>query len=389
MPPRQDPNVVANAEDANAEDVEDEEEEEEEEVAADAEAPPGDPVAAAALLLLQRGVIGVDPGQIGAPDGNIALAGGPRLPQSEIGRLTWFKGNTKDTITAEAWIDQVDRHITVLHWSPEQTAGAAIEAMREDANIWRENLGYSSETKPLITDWTLLRPVFLARFTKLKNRAARVQALGQLKQGNESVHAYHDRVTHSLNKLTALKMSQRPAGPRTEGYLECREDLQAAIFLCGLKPELKTAVETELEETSSLKDILKRALKVEQAHVSRSTHKMASMEMGEDGGGAQHQGRDMAEIKDLIRSMNPGGATEAKETVAAFKAGSKPKKKGTVNSIPMATRTNAILCWKCKQWGKHLQTECKLSSEAIGRLTPQTKDDRPSGQVYDTQFPNA
>ena len=45
------------------------------------------------------------------------------LPQSEMSRLIQFKGTSKDTVTAEAWAEMVDRHITVLKWSPEQTAG--------------------------------------------------------------------------------------------------------------------------------------------------------------------------------------------------------------------------------------------------------------------------
>ena len=55
---------------------------------------------------------------------------------------------------------------------------------------------------------------------------------------------------------------------------------------------------------------------------------------------------------------------------------------------PMADR-GAILCWRCKQWGKHFQDECKLTTEQIQALTPQSKEDKPTGQVFDSQFPNA
>ena len=128
------------------------------------------------------------------------------LPQSEMSRLVIFRGNSKDTVTAEAWAEMVDRHITVLKWSAEQTAGAAIESMRDDANIWRENLNNSADPdkKAILKDWTLLRKAFLTRFGKAKTRAARVQGLGQLKQANnETCRAFQDRVIHALDKLTA------------------------------------------------------------------------------------------------------------------------------------------------------------------------------------------
>ena len=140
------------------------------------------------------------------PPGNPAPAAACMLPQSEMSRLVVFRGNSKDTVTAEAWAEMVDRHISVLKWSPEQTAGAAIESMRDDANIWRENVANSpaQAKRDWLKDWALMRPEFLKRFGKAKTRAAKVQGLGQLRQNpGEACGTYQDRVIHALDKLTA------------------------------------------------------------------------------------------------------------------------------------------------------------------------------------------
>ena len=81
------------------------------------------------------------------------------LPQTELSRLILFHGNGKDKTTPRAWAEMVDRHVTVLNWSNEQTAGAAIEAMREDANIWRQNLADHGDPdkRAVLKDWSKLK----------------------------------------------------------------------------------------------------------------------------------------------------------------------------------------------------------------------------------------
>ena len=89
------------------------------------------------------------------------------------------------------------------------------------------------------------------------------------------------------------------------------------------------------------------------------------------------------EVKELKKSL------ETTEKIAAVtKRDKTDKPKDQVRNKPMAQR-RPMLCWKCKQWGKHLKEECKLSADEIARLTPQSKDDRPGGEVFDAQYPNA
>ena len=98
---------------------------------------------------------------------------GNRLPAADMSRLVIFRGTNKDTVTAEAWADMVDRFVTILNWDSKQTAGAAVEAMRDDALSWVSTLkhDFDASRRALIEDWQLLKPEFLKRFEKYKSRA--------------------------------------------------------------------------------------------------------------------------------------------------------------------------------------------------------------------------
>ncbi len=324
----------------------------------------------------------------GAPDAPAgaaaaaAAAGNPppmMLPQSEMSRLVIFRGNSKDTVTAEAWADMVDRHITVLNWTTKQTAGAAIESMRDDANIWRENLNNSSDgvKRALLENWQAMRKEFLKRFGKAKTWAAKVHGLAQLRQAQgESCGTYQDRVVHTLDKLTAVKMKDQ-AGQAATGFTACRDLFETAIFLNGLKGELRMYVEMDLEDETTTVQVYDLARKTEIAVNSRSgaQHKVAMLDGASDGK-LEALRVEMTDLKKKVTTEQVG----AVEKKRAPKAGQRDK--------PMKDR-RPMLCWKCKQWGKHLSKECKLTVEEIARLTPMTKDDKPAGPVSDAQYPNA
>ena len=307
------------------------------------------------------------------------------LPQSEMSRLVVFRGNNKDTVTAEAWTEMVDRHITVLKWSQEQTAGAAIESMRDDANIWRENLSNSSDPdkKAMLQDWTALRKAFLTRFGKAKTRAARVQGLGQLKQApNETCGGYQDRVIHALNKLTSKTAGEEMSAPEKRGFTKCRDLFETAIFLNGLRSDIRTYVELELRDDTTTDKIYETARHTEIALSSKKEqHKVAKLDVEDK---YEKLKTELAEIK---KTLSSGGD----EVVAAVDKKKKDKKKANgkaMKATPMGARS-AMLCWRCKQWGKHMQSECRLTPDQINTLTPMTKDDKPTGEVFDSQYPNA
>ena len=308
------------------------------------------------------------------------------LPQSEMSRLVVFRGNSKDTVTAEAWAEMVDRHISVLKWSAAQTAGAAIESMRDDANIWRENLANSGDQakKDLLLDWTAMRPAFLTRFGKAKTRAARVQGLGQLRQAaGESCGSYQDRVIHALNKLTSKAANEdNMTANDKRGFTKCRELFETAIFLNGLRSDIRTYVELELRDDTTAEKIYETARHTEIAlNSKKEQHKVAKVDTEDK----------FEKLKADILSEMKKTATGGSEVVAAINKDKKDKKKTAGKSVkakPMGER-GAIHCWRCKQWGKHLQAECKLTPDQIQTMRPMTKDDKPVGEVFDAQYPNA
>lgn len=142
-------------------------------------------------------------------------------------------------------------------------------------------------------------------------------------------------------------------------------------------------VEMDLTETSTAEEIYELSRTTEIALNSKNTtQKIAAIEMTNDGRWEALQ----KEVKELRRTAGGGGG----EQVAAINARNvKEKDRGyQICNKPMSQR-GPMLCWKCRQWGKHIKEECKLSPAEITRLTPQSKEERPTGDVHDAQFPNA
>ena len=306
------------------------------------------------------------------------------LPQSEMSRLVVFRGNSKDTVTAEAWGEMVDRHITVLKWTAEQTAGAAIESMRDEANIWRENVSRSDANKHLLLDWNALKPVFLTRFGKAKTRTAQIQGIGQLKQlGNESCNTYLDRVVHTLDRLTSRHAEKCNVGDKRNGFALCRDVLESAIFLNGLRGDVKMFVDMDIKEVTTKDEIYEMARATEIA-VNSKNHKVSALFGSDD-----RVETLTAKIEEMRRALaSSGGQTVGAVNKSNGNSNNKfAKKPGKFT--PMSERKGPILCWKCKQWGKHVIKECKLTADEIAQLTPQSKEDRPTGEVIDKQYPNA
>jgi hypothetical protein len=59
---------------------------------------------------------------------------------------------------------------------------------------------------------------------------------------------------------------------RLRGYNDCADGTQALLFVAGLLPYLKTFVDDRIEEDSTLEQILKWAVKVEQSRGGLKGH---------------------------------------------------------------------------------------------------------------------
>ena len=289
------------------------------------------------------------------------------LPQTEVSRLPQFRGNEKDTLSVEQWAVMVDRHIDVLNWTPRQVAGAACEALRDDAAEWQQNLATSphDDKRAAVKDWTLLRPRLVKRFDALsRDKVKRVEALATLKQhAHETVDRYADRVEKVINLLTKNALEKARGNlERKQGYLDTRELIESSIFHNGLRQDVKQWVNARYAEANDDHETL--------------------LELARSGENAEQRSRG-AKVH-AVSTSEPTAQVAA--TTRKQPAGNRQKMKRTRN-IPMNER-NAIKCYKCKQWGRHMMRECKLTREECESLTP-GPDERPVGDVHDTQYPNA
>ena len=313
------------------------------------------------------------------------------LPQSELSRLILFRGNDKDAVSAEKWAGMVDKHISVLKWNSEQTAGAAIECMRDEVARWEENIRNNNRKKHILKDWTQLRVEFLKRWGTKKTHTAKVQSLGNLKQaGNESTEIFQDKVTYAINNMVKGKIDNLNSQEEINAFQNCREAFEVALFVSGLQRDIRKYVEWEMKENSSSDEVFEMARKAEEAFNSEKIQKnakVALLQAGKDTMQEPTKSELKGELLQEIRAMldRNNGQVAA---IGSAKGGPNGRKRTPLKDKPMAERP-PVFCFKCKQWGKHILKECKLSTEEIARLTPQSRNDKPTGTVTDQQYPNA
>ena len=289
-----------------------------------------------------------------------------------------FRGNpAKDAQEPEAWVESVNRLVTMMKWTPQQAAGAATECMRDEAARWLENLKNDRRKRNMVTDWTLLAPEFSKKWGTRRTQTAKVQYISNLQQRPaETTSLYQDRVTHAINKLIKDRMDKYVIEDEINAFLNCREAFEIALFVTGLHKELRQFVEWEMKDDSTSEQVFEFAKRAEEAFHSKNKDKAKVAAITDE---SLDLAKELKDIKAIISKSDT-------EEVAAVTKG-QPKRK-PLKDKPMSERP-AVFCFKCKQWGKHILKECKLSAEDISRLTPQSKADKPKGQVKDTQFPNA
>lgn len=271
--------------------------------------------------------------------------------------------------------------MSVLHWTQEQTAGAAAEALRDDAAIFRECLRKSDrpELKAAVEKWELFEKHLLKRFGKPKDITKQVQSITNLKQKpNETVDAFADRVNYTLNKITEKTLEKcRNDESKLEGYREMRLKFESMIFLSGLRRDIVFGTNLMLTDDMPMDDIRETTRKAETA--SNTQKGQVNALMSEISKEREKTKQMMHKVEEVLKNKPQGMQNSV---AAARTTTSKPKQK-----LKMADR-NPMLCFKCHQWGKHMARECKLTQGEIDALTPMSRDDKPTGPIVDAQFPN-
>jgi hypothetical protein len=272
-------------------------------------------------------------------------------------------------------------------------AQGAADTLREGANTWRENLqaGLAVDIA-LLEDWSLLKVRFLERFAISRGATQKVGIVSNLKQNRtEGAADFFDRVENSLKKISAEQLVAQATAEHKAGFIACRDFFHGLMFVAGLETTTRTWVEAQLETDTSLKTVVGLAVKAElaQRRSNPAGRQLTGIDYEQDSPAAAAATcsttetkmiAELAAIKKTIQSMSASGGGGRKKEAGG-------SKKRTVMP-PMSQRDRWRHCWRCRQWGLHIRDECKLSDSDIARLEPKDRDTKPSGPVFDTQFPN-
>ena len=153
------------------------------------------------------------------------------------------------------------------------------------------------------------------------------------------------------------------------------------LFIAGLRQDTREYVEVNMAEKDTSEKILDLAIKSEAAR----------------GHGAKAAALKLASIDDIQTPVDPESEKlkAVNEELAALKtrmntftAGGKGRGKITTPLPPFNERKTWFYCYKCKQHGLHISKECKLSKDAISKLTPAPRYPNPTSTPSDSQFPN-
>jgi hypothetical protein len=226
-----------------------------------------------------------------------------------------------------------------------------------------------------------MKPLLIKRYSTIKTCTQRAKQFATLTQkSGEPVENFYNRTQMAMIIVHEKPRAGIPVAEadRLRGYNDCADGTQALIFVAGLLPYLKTFVNDQIEEDSTLEQILKWAVKGEQSRGGlKGQHSINAVQVEE-----QQQPRDRtwaAEMSDMETRYKNLLSTEIAGVKARYKdTGAKPKPKpptkggrGRSNSSakrggtrgdlpplpPMAQRDKWIYCSCCLQWGKHVSRE--------------------------------
>ena len=308
-------------------------------------------------------------------------------------KIPLFRGNSKDTISVEAWCRAVDRYAEKQGWRDgdlhKKGAAVALDMLREAANEWAENL---LEAKPdTYNNWIALKAAIIERFSPHRNAAQRVKAITLLQQrANEPVGEFFDRVETAVRVTNKPVLEAVPEGnakkDTIKGIRLAMDTFHKNLFVAGLRPEIRKPVERSMEDEDTPTDVLKCAQRAESTEGLAKNVGIAAINAD---GAAAFPGH-ASQTSGLLSNDDLKAEIAALTTrLNQFTGGAKGKKANTPGTPrPPFGQRQWTFCFKCKQWGVHVQSECRLSTEELSRLTPQKRSDKPSGPPRDKQYPN-
>jgi hypothetical protein len=186
-------------------------------------------------------------------------------------RLQFWYGNSKDWRSIEWWCDAVDRIKDQKGWNNDQgkksAASVAVDALREDKSLLM-SIKAKGHQAAAVKDWSLMKPLLIKSYSTIKTCTQRAKQFTTLTQKEgEPVKNVYDRTQMSIIIVHEKPRAAIPVAEadKLRGYNDCADGTQALLFVGGLLPYLKTFVDDQIEEDSTLEQILKWAVKEEQS----------------------------------------------------------------------------------------------------------------------------
>jgi hypothetical protein len=182
-------------------------------------------------------------------------------------RLQFWYGNSKDRTSIEWWCDAVDRIKDQKGWINDQgkksAASVAVDALREDPSLLMSIIAKGHQAAA-VKDWSLMKPLLIKslikRYSTIKTCTQRAKQFATLTQkSGEPVANFYDRTQMAMIIVHEKPQAAIPVAEddRLRGYNDCADGTQALLFVAGLLPYLKTFVDDQIEEDSTLEQILK------------------------------------------------------------------------------------------------------------------------------------
>jgi hypothetical protein len=330
--------------------------------------------------------------------------------------LEKFRGNDRDTLDIKTWCLQVSRLDTVNKLGDTNTAIIVMEALREQALSWA--LLLQDEKPASAASWLLLKPLLIELFDKAVNETQKFKLIAALQQRqNESSKDLLDRCKTAWYGLLRRLRTTYTEDIERKTHDQTRNECIKCMYICGLRNDVRMAVESIVGNRLTLETALEAAVRYESALVTGSGGHQKQ-------GGAQRYGIAALQVKGdetaaaaASSQQNPAGMQEMKAELAAIssavaaisgKKGGKPKLPGgapprgrrkppggsaggaaagrsTGDAMGLHHARYWIKCYHRRQWGQHMAAECTRTKAECDQLTLGAKLP-PSGAARDSLF---
>jgi hypothetical protein len=296
-------------------------------------------------------------------------------------KLEKFRGNDRDTLDIKTWCLQVSRLDTVNNLGDENTAIIVMEALREQALSWV--LLLQDEKPASAASWKLLQPLLLERFDKNVNDTQKFKLIAALQQRqNENSKDFLDRCKTAWYGLLRILRTKYTEKMEQDTHDETRNKCIKCMYICGMRNDIRMAVESIAGNTLTLETALTAAVQYEsalmmggggqkQGGAQRYGQVTAVQVTGEENAAAQASSpaaAGMHEMKAELAAISSAlAAIEAKKGGKGKPPGGAPPRGPRKQPGGLAGRTGAgrstgdamgpqhardwIKCYRCRQWG--------------------------------------